>query len=132
MTPFTLLILLLGLSSAAYYVGRALGRRPLAPVVSPKRTWEGFLGGMAGAGVVAVAWWYWTDSGLAPGHWIGIAGITAILGPMGDLFESALKRSAGVKDSASLLPGHGGFLDRFDALAFVAPAAWLYLVYLVG
>lgn len=118
--------------SGAYYAGRSLGRHLLAPVVSPKKTWEGVAGGVVAALMVAAALWYWTGSGLDLEHWLVLGGLAAVLGPCGDLFESSLKRSAGVKDSASWLPGHGGFLDRFDALAFVAPAAWLYLAVVVG
>ncbi len=114
--------------TGAYYSGRTFGRNLLAPSVSPKKTWEGLAGGVGAAVVVALAWWLVADSGLGAGHWVVLAIFTGVLGPAGDLFESTIKRSAGVKDSAAWLPGHGGFLDRFDALAFVAPPAWLYMV----
>lgn len=127
-TAMGIVVLVWAADTGAYYAGRTFGRHLLAPTVSPKKTWEGVVGGIAAAALVAVVWWAVSDSGLAPWHWIVLAVFAGVLGPAGDLFESMLKRSAGVKDSAAWLPGHGGFLDRFDALAFVAPPAWLYLV----
>lgn len=116
----------------AYYTGRAFGKRPLAPRVSPKKTIEGALGGVLGAflGVALL-------KGLAlPSlDWPHVA-VLALLGgvvsPLGDLAESRLKRAAGVKDSGTLLPGHGGLLDRFDALIVAAPLAYLYLRWALG
>jgi phosphatidate cytidylyltransferase len=131
-TTMGIIVLVWAADTGAYYAGRTFGRRLLAPAVSPGKTWEGLAGGVAAALVVALLWWAVGDSGLAPWHWLALAVFTGILGPVGDLFESTLKRSAGVKDSAAWLPGHGGFLDRFDALAFVAPPAWLYLVLVVS
>jgi phosphatidate cytidylyltransferase len=112
--------------SAAYYAGRNLGRRPLAPQISPKKTVEGAVAGLAGsvaAGVFMAGW-------LAGETWFPAAlfsGVTAIAGQIGDLSESALKRSAGVKDSSSILPGHGGILDRLDSLFFAAPVLYCLL-----
>lgn len=108
----------------AYFVGRRLGRRKLLERISPHKTWEGFLGGAAGSVLGALA-----VRGLLLGAvpaWaaLAIAGGAALLGPAGDLAESMLKRGAGVKDSGWVLPGHGGLLDRIDALLFVAP--WIY------
>ena len=116
---------------AAYYVGRSLGRRPLAPKASPKKTVEGSLGGLVGAAVVAAAGsgWAWPMP-VVPALLLGA--LLAVVGMVGDLAESALKRGAGVKDSGGLIPGHGGVLDRLDSLAFAAPVlygiAWLGLV----
>jgi phosphatidate cytidylyltransferase len=112
----------------AYFAGRFLGRHPMLPRVSPKKTWEGFAGGAVGSVVGA-----WVLLAMFPGDWL--AGLTAagcvvlglvaaVVGPVGDLAESMLKRAAGVKDSGRLIPGHGGLLDRIDALLFVAP--WVY------
>jgi phosphatidate cytidylyltransferase len=113
----------------AYFAGRFLGKHPMLPRVSPKKTWEGFAGGMIGSVVAA-----WVVLAVFPDGWL--AGLTAagcvvlglvaaVVGPIGDLAESMLKRAAGVKDSGRLIPGHGGLLDRIDALLFVAP--WVYL-----
>lgn len=102
--------------SGAYFVGRWLGRRRLAPEVSPNKTVEGALGGVVGGllGAAATGAWF----GL-PAAWVGVGGLVcALSGQLGDLWESALKREAQVKDSGSLLPGHGGVLDRFDGLLF--------------
>ncbi len=121
---------------AALYVGRAWGRHKLAPSISPGKSWEGSIASVAGSALVTLgllglsdflarwnsvvlsyseeAWWYW----------LALAGVVNIAAQVGDLTESALKRSAGVKDSGNLLPGHGGILDRIDALLLAAPALW--------
>ncbi len=112
--------------SFAYYGGRLFGKHKLAPRVSPKKTWEGALAGVLGslaAGVVASAAYF---QELPVFHALAICALVSVAGPLGDLFESALKRGAGVKDSSSLLPGHGGVLDRLDSLLFAAPAVFLY------
>lgn len=112
--------------SFAYYGGRLFGRHKLAPRVSPKKTWEGAAAGAIGslaAGAVASATYFHELPML---HSLVIAGLISVAGPLGDLFESALKRGAGVKDSSSLLPGHGGVLDRLDSLLFAAPVVLLY------
>jgi phosphatidate cytidylyltransferase len=106
---------------AQYYTGRTLGRRLLAPAISPKKTVEGAIGGLVfGTAVFAVAgvWWLPIVPAIAR---VGMGmGIVAV-GIAGDLFESMLKRSANVKDSSAIIPGHGGVLDRIDALLFAAP-----------
>lgn len=109
----------------AYLVGMALGRHRLFERLSPKKSWEGFFGGVAGAlvmGYVASrcmgeAWWVW----------IGLALVAAVTGVLGDLVESMFKRAAGVKDSGTIIPGHGGILDRFDAMLLAAPFVVVYL-----
>ena len=112
--------------TAAYFVGRAMGKHPLAPHISPKKTWEGSVGSMVGSLVVAWAFHY---CNLIPiGHLVAMTVIGNVAGQMGDLLESAYKRSAGVKDSGGLLPGHGGVLDRIDALILCIPVIWYYLV----
>jgi phosphatidate cytidylyltransferase len=112
--------------TGAYYVGKNFGRRPLAPRWSPKKTWEGAAGGLAAsvlAAVIAKLWFYQR----LPWEHVVIVGLAlAIVGILGDLAESALKRAAGVKDSSSLLPGHGGLLDRADSLLFAAPFLYYY------
>lgn len=126
----------------AYYVGRAVGRRALAPRVSPNKTWEGAAGGLAGTLVVAILLKAVSLDFLgrpepaleflAWPHVVALALICGVLGPLGDLAESKIKRSVRVKDSGTLLPGHGGLLDRFDAMIFAAPSAYLYLTYVAG
>jgi phosphatidate cytidylyltransferase len=110
-----------------YYAGRTFGRRPLAPTISPKKTIEGAIGGfvLAPLTLVVIAH-YWLPRLPPLGVWAAGIGIV-MAGIAGDLFESSLKRAAGVKDSGTLIPGHGGVLDRFDALIFAAPLFLLLL-----
>lgn len=112
----------------AFLVGSSLGRTPLAPRTSPKKTVEGAVGGLAGSLVLAWAFtrWFWQTADLKTV--MLLAGLVAVAGQIGDLVESALKRGADVKDSGTLLPGHGGLLDRVDSLLFGAPALWLGLM----
>lgn len=126
-----LLVLTVAVSDTAqYYTGRALGRRPLAPAISPKKTIEGAVGGLVcGAAALAAAGAWWLPEA-PPALRIALGLAVAALGIAGDLFESMLKRAAGVKDSAALIPGHGGLLDRLDALLFAAPVYYLVLKYL--
>jgi phosphatidate cytidylyltransferase len=112
--------------TTAYFVGRAMGKHPLAPHISPKKTWEGAVGSMVGSLIVAWAFSYWIR--IPIGHLVAMAVIGNVAGQMGDLLESAYKRSAGVKDSGGLLPGHGGVLDRIDALILCIPVIWYYVV----
>jgi phosphatidate cytidylyltransferase len=112
--------------TAAYFAGRAFGKHPLAPHISPKKTWEGSLASMIGSLLVAYAFSYWIKIPLP--HLFAMAALGNIAGQMGDLLESAYKRSAGVKDSGGLLPGHGGVLDRIDALILCIPVIWYYLI----
>jgi phosphatidate cytidylyltransferase len=117
--------------SAQYYSGRAFGRHRLSPIVSPGKTVEGAVGGLVAAAIAGFALGPRALPGLAPavGSAVGL-GIAAV-GLIGDLFESALKRAAGVKDSSTILPGHGGVLDRIDAYLFAAPVFYLALRYVV-
>jgi phosphatidate cytidylyltransferase len=112
--------------TTAYFAGRAFGKHPLAPHISPKKTWEGSIAGLAGSLAVAYAFHFWLTIPLP--HLLAMATLGNIAGQMGDLLESACKRSAGVKDSGGLLPGHGGILDRIDALILCIPLIWYYLV----
>jgi phosphatidate cytidylyltransferase len=113
--------------SAAYFGGSAMGRHKLFERVSPKKTWEGALWGLLGALVAAVAAKYLVIQYLTLGESIVIGIVIGVVGQIGDLAESLLKRDAGVKDSSTLIPGHGGVLDRFDSLLFVSPVLYLYL-----
>ncbi len=110
--------------TGAYFAGRSLGRHKLAPAISPGKTWEGWAGGLLasmGAALLLAAWMP------AEAPWWILALVVSVMGPAGDLTESALKRRAGVKDSGTLLPGHGGILDRFDSHIFAAPLAAIVL-----
>lgn len=110
----------------AYLFGIAFGRHKMAERISPKKSWEGFIGGIAGA--VFIGWGAsWIVNG-NPAVWCGLAVVTATTGVAGDLVESMFKRSVGVKDSGNIMPGHGGFLDRFDALLISTPFAFVYLL----
>lgn len=111
----------------AYLVGMTFGRRPLFPRLSPKKSWEGFFGGVAGAVAAGAAAARLLDASTAA--WCGLALVTAVTAVLGDLAESMLKRSAGVKDSGALIPGHGGMLDRFDALLLSAPFVFVYMLF---
>ena len=116
--------------SAQYYCGRAFGRRPLAPTISPKKTLEGAIGGMV-FGTLAMTVggrWVFPDAPLL--LLVLASACVAALGIVGDLFESLLKRSAGVKDSSNIIPGHGGVLDRIDSWLFAAPLYYAFLRYL--
>ena len=129
--PFIVLGILLIMWSndiMAYFVGKKYGKTPLAKKISPNKTVEGFAGGMVGSLLMAAIVYYAVPNGYGI-HWFGVALIIAIAGPIGDLFQSGLKRKAEIKDSGFLLPGHGGFLDRFDALIFALPFVFLYLLY---
>ena len=122
---FALVITWVG-DSVAYFVGRAIGKHPLAPHLSPKKTWEGAIGGFFGSLIVAVIFTRWLRAPLP--HLLAMAACGNIAGQAGDLLESAYKRSAGIKDSGSLLPGHGGVLDRIDALILAIPVVWYYWI----
>ena len=128
-----LLIVLLPIylnDTLAYVSGRIFGKRPLLPSVSPKKTWEGFIGGMIGAAIVMLAILYF--KGFFTTQYIiamaVISVLASILATLGDLFESKLKRSIDIKDSGNILPGHGGILDRIDAMLFVAPVLYVLLI----
>jgi phosphatidate cytidylyltransferase len=112
--------------TVAYFVGRAIGKHPFAPILSPKKTWEGAVGGFAGSLLVGVAFSKWTGIGM--GQMLAMAAVGNVAGQVGDLLESAYKRSAGVKDSGTLLPGHGGILDRIDALILAIPVVCYYWI----
>jgi phosphatidate cytidylyltransferase len=124
----------------ALYTGRLWGKRKLAPAISPNKTWAGAIGSVLGSVLVTVglyalslelAQWNYTRLSFADEvwwYWLVMAVVVNVAAQVGDLAESALKRSAGVKDSGSLLPGHGGVLDRIDALLLAAPVLWWFQV----
>jgi phosphatidate cytidylyltransferase len=119
----------------AYIVGSIIGRTPLS-AISPKKTWEGTIGGIILAvGVMGlIGYWLNNESAwalFAPGIWMAVAAIASVTGTFGDLLESKLKRMAGIKDSGHIMPGHGGFLDRFDSLLVATPFAFAYLLWVI-
>jgi phosphatidate cytidylyltransferase len=130
---------------AAYYVGRSFGKHKLAPIVSPGKTWEGAIASVIASVAAAIVFFHFVLSidewfqgrfdALAINsirwlHVVCLGVLTNIAAQFGDLFESALKRGAGVKDSGTLLPGHGGLLDRIDALLFAIPMVWYYAAFI--
>jgi phosphatidate cytidylyltransferase len=128
---FGLLVLTWVNDTGAYLVGSQFGRTPLFPRISPRKTWEGTIGGISTTIVFGVLLSLFIAE-IELINWVVLAMMVAMFGTLGDLVESMLKRSVGVKDSGSLLPGHGGLLDRFDAFIFVIPFAAAYLLYLRG
>lgn len=120
-----LLCVMLG-DTAAYYAGRAFGRHRMSPAISPKKTWEGAAGALAGSLAAAALAHFWFFQRLTVAHAVALAAILCVVGILGDLAESMLKRASGVKDSSSLLPGHGGLLDRIDSLLFAGPVLYGY------
>ncbi|OLD53966.1 MAG: hypothetical protein AUI64_05660 [Acidobacteria bacterium 13_1_40CM_2_64_6] len=126
---FLLLLTVMVSDTAQYYAGRAFGRRLLAPVISPKKTVAGAVGGFVCGALILVSAGAWWLPGLAIAFRALLGVALVALGVAGDLFESMLKRSAGVKDSSTIIPGHGGVLDRIDALLFAAPVYYIVLKY---
>jgi phosphatidate cytidylyltransferase len=122
-------LVLMGSDTGAYYTGRALGKHKLAPTVSPGKTWEGAAGGMAASLAAAALAHYWFFPELGLGAALGLAAMMNVLGVVGDLTESALKRGSNAKDAAQILPGHGGLLDRLDSLLFNAPLIYYFAQY---
>jgi phosphatidate cytidylyltransferase len=123
---FFFFLVVMGSDTGAYYTGRAFGRRKLAPKISPGKTWEGAVGGMLASLLMALAAHYWFFHELSLKAALPLAAAMNIFGVVGDLTESALKRSAGAKDAAQILPGHGGLLDRLDSLLFNAPVIYYF------
>lgn len=112
--------------TAAYFAGRSIGKHPFAPRLSPNKTWEGAVAGFLGSLAVAFAFVPWVNVPLV--HLLAMAALGNVAGQVGDLLESSYKRSAGIKDSGTLLPGHGGVLDRIDALILAIPVVWYYWI----
>ncbi len=129
---FGMLILVWANDTAAYMTGSQIGKHKFFPRISPKKTWEGIIGGAVGAIVIScLCSLVFKSETLSMIEWMGLGVVIAIFGPLGDLVESMMKRSLNIKDSGNLLPGHGGFLDRFDAFIFIIPFSALYL-HLIG
>ncbi len=125
---FTLILMIWGNDMFAYFGGRSFGKHPMAPRISPNKTWEGFASGFAGALTgFLIVYLSAEDYPVSVAAGMPMVLLVSLFGPAGDLIGSRLKRLAGVKDSSHLLPGHGGFLDRFDALIFAAPVVYIYL-----
>ena len=119
-------LVIMGADAAAYYGGRAFGKHKLAPAISPGKTWEGAVAGMLASLLIAAAAHYWFFLELPTKFALPLAALMNVVSVIGDLTESALKRSAGAKDTARILPGHGGVLDRLDSLLFNAPVIYYF------
>jgi phosphatidate cytidylyltransferase len=117
--------------SAAYFVGKTIGRHPCAPYLSPKKTWEGTIGGWFGGVAATMLLGYWLVD-LPWTHGLALGALVATVAPFGDLAKSMVKRQMGVKDFGALIPGHGGMFDRIDSLLFVAPVMYYYATLVVG
>ncbi len=116
----------------AYFIGKRLGRHKMAPGLSPKKTWEGAAGGMIGAIIAGVAATFILGLPISPLAGAALGAVGGIVGPLGDLAESMIKRQVGLKDAGNIIPGHGGLLDRVDSLMFTAPALFYLILLLVG
>lgn len=123
---FMLFVLIWASDSFAYFTGRFFGKHKMAPVISPKKTWEGFAGGV----VLTLVFAFFIEHYYPElrGNWLVIGFLVSIFAPLGDLVESQLKRTFGVKDSGHVIPGHGGILDRLDSFIICAPVVYLYFV----
>jgi phosphatidate cytidylyltransferase len=117
---------------AAFYVGRSIGRHKLAPRISPAKSWEGAMASLLASVAFGYAFYRYTQPAIPIGPMLALSVVASAAGQIGDLAESAIKRGAGVKDSSTLLPGHGGFLDRLDSSLFTMPVVYYYLTYLAA
>lgn len=129
-----LLVLVIGIigDTVALYVGKTLGKKKLIPLVSPGKTVEGTVGLILGATVAACLFGYLFIPGISLVHFLILGLVGSIIGQLGDLCESAIKRNYGRKDASSLLPGHGGLMDRMDSLIFLAPFVYYYRIFVIG
>ncbi len=125
LAPLALVLAIWASDTAAYLVGKSMGRHKLAPLISPKKTYEGLLGALAGAAVVTLL--FRKMEGMAPPASVGVGCLIGLLGQLGDVLESVAKRVYEVKDSSGLIPGHGGLLDRIDSFILTAPFLYYYL-----
>lgn len=141
MMVVTFLTIVWANDTGAFIVGSTIGKHKMMPKISPKKSWEGFFGGLVFAIGVAVVWYslYWNesfgylfqDSLVIRLRWIAFGAVISLAAVMGDMIESKFKRTIGVKDSGSLIPGHGGMLDRFDATLLAAPFAWIFTYFIL-
>ncbi|KIA90029.1 phosphatidate cytidylyltransferase [Kaistella jeonii] len=123
---FFLFILIWSSDTFAYFTGKFFGKHKMAPKISPKKTWEGFAGGV----VLTLILGFFVEKYFPElrGNWMVVGVLVAVFGPLGDLVESQLKRTFGVKDSGNIIPGHGGILDRLDSFIICAPVVYLYFI----
>jgi len=123
---FLLFVLIWSSDSFAYFTGRLFGKHKMAPKISPKKTWEGFVGGV----IFTLVLGYFIEQKFPDlrGNWIIVGFLVSVFAPIGDLVESQLKRTFGVKDSGNIIPGHGGVLDRLDSFIIAAPVVYLYFI----
>ncbi|HQC07368.1 MAG TPA: phosphatidate cytidylyltransferase [Kaistella chaponensis] len=123
---FFLFILIWSSDTFAYFTGKFFGKHKMAPKISPKKTWEGFAGGV----VLTLVLGFFVEKYFPElrGNWMVVGVLVAVFGPLGDLVESQLKRNFGVKDSGNIIPGHGGILDRLDSFIICAPVVYLYFI----
>ena len=125
-----LLMMVWGNDTFAYFGGKTFGKHAMAPRISPKKTWEGFFSGFIGAAVgLWLALLLWPMEAFDMLDFAALPILVSLFGPVGDLTISKIKRASGTKDTANILPGHGGFLDRFDSILLVSPVVYLYLTY---
>ena len=122
-------LVLMGSDTGAYFTGKAFGKHKLAPKISPGKTWEGLIGGILAAGALAALATFWFFPELPYQFSMPLAMVMAVVGVLGDLAESAMKRGSGAKDAASILPGHGGLLDRLDSLLLNAPILYYFALF---
>ena len=132
MLTVTVLMLVWASDIFAFFAGSFFGKNPLAPTISPGKTWEGFLGGIGGAILAVFILNATVEMPLSIAHLIILGMVCTLSGAVGDLAESRFKRVAGVKDSGVILPGHGGILDRFDGMIVAAPLAYMYIVFIAS
>ncbi len=123
---FYSLFIIWATDSGAYFIGKAMGKKKLWPEISPNKTVEGSVGGVVCALVVALCFLFFSDMDVSPLKLMGLTALLSVFGQLGDLAESAFKRTYNVKDSGTILPGHGGILDRFDSLLFVWPLIHIF------
>ncbi len=128
---FLALFIVIGSDTAAFFVGRALGKHHLAPHISPSKTWEGAIAGVLGAIIVSLGLVSLLSLPLGYGGAILLGLLVSVFGQLGDLVESLLKRNMGVKDSGKLIPGHGGFLDRIDSIIFAGIVVYYYVIWVI-